>query len=173
MPNSSDTVSLGLRWAIPTGFFGRLFLHSSILKDHLVTVDAGVIDADFRGIVQALLVNHNCNKTYTVRTGDRIAQVVFLEKFGTKFQRVTEKGLLGATKQGNGSFGSTGLSLIKKIKVDEEDENEEEVNHHKCDDKCILLQIVEKPKEDLQIVSEEAVMKVEDKVVIRESITTE
>ena len=67
MPNSADTVSLGLRWAIPTGFFGRLFLHSSILKDHLVTVDAGVIDADFRGIVQALLVNHRCNKNL-VRT---------------------------------------------------------------------------------------------------------
>ena len=36
-----------------------------------------------------------------------------------------------------------------------------------------LLQVVEKPKEDLQIVSEEAVMKVEDKVVIRELITIE
>ena len=50
---------------------------------------------------------------------------------------------------------------------------EEELNHHKCDDKCFLLQIVEKPKKALQIVSEEAVIKVEDKVFIRESITIE
>ena len=50
-PNSADTVSLDLRWAIPTGFFGKLFPRSSILKDHLVTVDAVVIDADFRGVV--------------------------------------------------------------------------------------------------------------------------
>ena len=80
---------------------------------------------------------------------------------------------MGARKRRNGGFGSTGLNVIKKIKVDEEEKNEEEVNHHKFDDKCTLLQIVEQPKEDLQIVSEEAVMKVEDKVVIRESITTE
>ena len=80
---------------------------------------------------------------------------------------------MGARKRRNGGFGSTGLNVIKKIKVDEEEKNEEEVNHHKCDDKCTLLQIVEQPKEDLQIVSEEAVMKVEDKVVTRESITIE
>ena len=71
------------------------------------------------------------------------------------------KKLLGATKRENGGFGSTGLGVIKKIKVNEEEKNEEEVNHHKCDDKCTLLQIAEKPKEDLQVVSEEAVMKAE------------
>ena len=86
------------------------------MKDHLVTVDAGVIDADFRGMFQALLVNHHCNKTYTVHTSDRIAQVAFLEKFGANFQRVTEKSLLGATKRGNGGFGSTGLGVMKKKK---------------------------------------------------------
>ena len=114
LPNSADTVSLDLRWAIPTGFFGKLYPRSSILKDHLVTVDAGVIDADFRGMFQALLVNHHCNKTYTVHTSDRIAQVAFLEKFGANFQRVTEKSLLGTIKRGNGGFGSTGLGVMKK-----------------------------------------------------------
>ena len=73
LPSSADTISLDLRWAIPTGFFGKLFPRSSLLKNHLVTVDAGVIDTNFRGIVQALLVNHHCKKTYTVRTGGRIA----------------------------------------------------------------------------------------------------
>ena len=143
MPSSADTISLHLRWAIFTGFFGKLFPRYSLLKNHLVTVDVGVIDADFRGIIQALLMNRHCKKTYTVRTGGRIAQVFFLEKVGANFQRVTEKSLLGATKRGNGGFGSTGLSVIKKIKVDEEEKNEEEqVNHHKCDDKCSMLQIV-------------------------------
>ena len=73
LPSSADTISLDLRWAIPTGFFGKLFPRSSLLKNHLVTVDAGVIDTNFRGIVQALLVSHHCKKTYTVRTGGRIA----------------------------------------------------------------------------------------------------
>ena len=103
-----------MRWATPTGFFGKLFPRSSILKDHLVTVNAGVIDANFRGIVQALLVNHHCKKT--VRTGNRIAQVVFSEKSGANFQRVTEKSLLGSRKRGNGGIASTGLSVIKKLK---------------------------------------------------------
>ena len=88
MPNSADTVSIELRWAIPSGFFGKIFLCSSILKDHLVTADAGVIDSDFRGIVEALLINHS-KKTYTVHTGDRIVQVVFIEKFDVNFQKKT------------------------------------------------------------------------------------
>ena len=74
-----------------TGFFGKLFPPSSLFKDHLVTADAGIIEAYFRGIVEALLVNHHCKKTYTVHTGDRIAQVVFLGKFEANFQSVTKK----------------------------------------------------------------------------------
>ena len=68
LPNSADTVSIELRWAIPSGFFGKIFPRSSILKDHLGTVDAGLIDSDFRGIVEALLVHHS-KKTYTCRIG--------------------------------------------------------------------------------------------------------
>ena len=53
---------------------------SSILVYHLVTVDGGVIDSDVRGIVKAILVNLS-KKTFTVRFGDRIAQVVLIEKY--------------------------------------------------------------------------------------------
>ena len=95
------------------GFFGKLFLRSSILKDHLVTADAGVIDSEFRGIVEPLMVNHS-QKTYTVHTGDRIAQAVFIEKFDVKFKEVTLEISLGITIRGSGGFGSTGLSVIKK-----------------------------------------------------------
>ena len=115
LPNSADTVSIELRWTIPSGLFGKIFPRSSILKDHLATVDAGVIDSDFRVIVEALLVNHS-KKTYTVCTGDRIAQVVFIEKFDVNFQKVTKRNLLGITKRGSGGFGSTGMSVIKKLR---------------------------------------------------------
>ena len=86
MQNSADCVSLELRWAIPEWFFGKIYPRSSILKNHLVTVDAGLIDSDFRGIVEALLVNLS-KKTYTARTGDRIAQAVFIENLMWTFQR--------------------------------------------------------------------------------------
>ena len=93
LPNSADCISLELRWSVPSGFFGKIFPRSSILKDRLGTIDAGITDCDFRGIVEALLVNHS-KKTYTVCTGDRIAQAVFIEKFDVNFQKVTKKILL-------------------------------------------------------------------------------
>ena len=180
LPNSADTVSIELRWAIPSGFFGKIFPRSSILKDHLVTVDAGVIDSDFRGIVEALLVNHS-KKTYTVRTGDRIAQVVFIEKFDVNFQKVTKKSLLGITKRGSGGFSSTGLSVIKKTKVDSlSDEEESDKEEQQIFDEAVskvdnnkpeLLQIVKKPEDDLQTSSEEVIMKVDNEVVVHENIT--
>ena len=91
LPKSVDSISLEMIWAIPAGFYGKLFPRSGILREHLVTVDAGVIDSDFRGKVAALLFNHHSEKTFTVREGDRIAQVVFMEKFTANFQRVTNK----------------------------------------------------------------------------------
>ena len=58
LPKSLDTLSLELRWAIPTGFYGKLFPRSGILKEHFVSIDNGVIEADFRGILQVLMINH-------------------------------------------------------------------------------------------------------------------
>ena len=180
LPNSADSVSIELRWAIPSKFFGKIFPRSSILKDHLVTVDAGVIDSDFRGIVEALLVNYS-KKTYTVCNGGRIAQVVFIENYDVNFQKVTKKSLLGITKRGSHGFGSTGLSVIKKTKVDslsDEEESDKEDQQifaealSKVDkNKPELLQIIKKAEDYLQISSEEGVMKVDDKIVIHEKIT--
>ena len=76
LPKSVGIISLDLRWAIPTGFYEKLFPRSGILKDHFVTIDAVVIDADFRGIIKVLILNRHPGKTFTVRTEDRIAQVV-------------------------------------------------------------------------------------------------
>ena len=73
LPKSVGTISLDLRWAVPTGA-GKLFPCSGLLREHFVTIDASVIDANFRGVIQALLVNHHPEKTFTVRSEDRIAQ---------------------------------------------------------------------------------------------------
>ena len=90
LPKSVDILLLELRWAIPTGFYGKLFPRSGILKEHFVSIDAGVIDADFRGITQVLMINHHPENVFTVRTGNRIAQVVFMEKFNANFHRVSD-----------------------------------------------------------------------------------
>ena len=62
------------------------------------------------------MVNHHLQKTFTVRTGDRIAQVISMEKFNANFHRVTDKHLLGQAKCVNDGFGSTGVTVIKKAK---------------------------------------------------------
>ena len=55
LPGKNDLVSLDLRWAIPKGFCGCIFPHCTIIKDNNVTVEAGLIDADYRGLVYIFL----------------------------------------------------------------------------------------------------------------------
>ena len=118
LPQSFASVSLNMIWAIPSGFYGKLFTRSGILKEHSVIVEAGVIDSDYRGEVSALLFNHHPQKTFTVRESDRIAQVVFMEKFTVNFQRVESLAFFDVTKRGSDGFGSTGDSVIKKEKIE-------------------------------------------------------
>ena len=72
-PKNNGCVSLASTFQIPKGFFGKNFPRSGLLRDHLVTCDGGVLDADFRGIIQVIMTNHHSEKTFTIRTGDRIA----------------------------------------------------------------------------------------------------
>ena len=64
LPKSVGNISLDFRWAIPTGFYGKLFPRFGFLKEHFVTIDAGAIDADFRGIIQVLILNHHPEKYF-------------------------------------------------------------------------------------------------------------
>ena len=118
----NGVISLAFRFAIPIGFYGTIFPRSGLFKDHLITCDAGVLDSDFRGIVQVLMMNHHPEKTFTIRTGDRIAQCVFIKKYNVEFENVSDMTLLGITKRGADGFGSTeGVGVTKDIKLDESD----------------------------------------------------
>ena len=117
-----------------------------MIKNQNVTVDAGLIDSDYRGLVYVFSVNHS-EQTFTIHAGDRLAQAVFLEKFNVKFEKVDKKEQLGKTKRGNGGFGSTGITVIKKMRQNEEEEPE---------------------KTDTEITSEEAIMSTDKKVIIKE-----
>ena len=58
LPNSCESVSLDYIWEIPQGYYGKIYLRSSLVKKK-ITVDAGLIDADYCGIVEMLIVNHS------------------------------------------------------------------------------------------------------------------
>ena len=175
LPNSVNNISLDLRWAIPTDFHGKRFPRSGILEEHLVSVDAGVIDSDFRGIIEVLLINHHREKSFTVRTEERIAQFVFMEKFNVEFRKVSDLAMLGKTKRGDDGFGSIGVEVIKKFKESQTENEvitlpEEKVTGNTENNLKITS---EKAEDDLQITSVKAVMEVNGEVVINESVTIE
>ena len=176
MPKSSASISLSMIWSIPSGFYGKLFTRSGIFKEHLVTFESSVIDSDYRGEFSALLFNHHLEKTFIARESDRTAQVVFMEKFTVNFQRVTDKHFLGITKRGIDGFGSTGLSLTKKKKLSElaskevsSDENLSLISE-KADNETQTTS-EEATSEKPQITSEEAIMSVNNEVIVHGSIT--
>ena len=75
--------------AIPKSFYGKIFPRSGFFRRNLVACDAGVIDADYRGNIEVSLISHHPHDVFTVRTGDRIAQVVFMKnmmKFSKNYQ---------------------------------------------------------------------------------------
>ena len=72
-PKNTGCISLAFRFAIPKGYYGKIFPRSGLWNDHFVTCDAGLVDHIFRLIVRVIMINHHPEKTFTIRTGDRIA----------------------------------------------------------------------------------------------------
>ena len=139
------------------------------MVNHLVTVDGGVVNSDFRGIVKAMLVNLS-DKTFTVCVGDRIAQLIILEKYNVNFEKVGERILLGGAKRGSSGFGSTGVNVIKKTKLDDWVVKSDDEKVTESNDSPVALKN-EKTEEQLETVCEEAKMEVNDEVVVHEKIT--
>ena len=104
LPKSNAIVSLDLRWVIPKGFFGKIFSCSGLFLNHSITVEGGVIDSGYRGIVKVLLFNHS-HDVFSVQVGQRIAQIVFLEKFDVKFEMVQSAGHLDKSVRNKEGFG--------------------------------------------------------------------
>jgi dUTP pyrophosphatase len=100
-------VPTGLILAIPDGHEGQVRPRSGLARDFGVTVlnAPGTIDADYRGEVQVLLINHGL-APFRVTRGMRIAQLVIAPVARAEV-RLTET--LEQTPRGGGGFGSTGL----------------------------------------------------------------
>ncbi|KAF8314609.1 dUTPase-like protein [Cantharellus anzutake] len=90
--------------AVPIGTYGRVAPRSGLASKFMIATGAGVIDADYRGIVFVLLFNHS-DKEFLVSEGDRIAQLI-IEKIETP--EAIEVQDLEETLRGTGGFGSTG-----------------------------------------------------------------
>ena len=99
-------IPTGLFIEIPVGFEAQVRPRSGMAIKHGITVinSPGTIDADYRGEIKVGLVNIS-NEAYTIKPGERIAQMVF-----SKHETVSwlEVELLSETDRGEGGFGHTG-----------------------------------------------------------------
>jgi dUTP pyrophosphatase len=108
-PGQRRLVPTGLVMAIPPGFEGQVRPRSGLALKHGVTVlnAPGTIDADYRGEVQVLLVNHG-GEPFLLRRGERIAQLLVAPAAAWIWVPEPNVELLGDTDRGSGGYGSTG-----------------------------------------------------------------
>jgi dUTP pyrophosphatase len=106
LPGKHALVPTGLTIALPPGYEAQVRPRSGLAVKHGVTVlnSPGTIDADYRGEISVILINHG-DAPFSIRRGERIAQMVIAS--------VVRAGLvpaasLSTTDRGAGGFGSTG-----------------------------------------------------------------
>ena len=106
-PGARALVPTGLRLQIPRGLEAQVRPRSGLAARHGISVlnAPGTIDSDYRGEVQVILVNLG-HEEFRIRSGDRIAQLVFSPVVRVSFQA---RPLIDETARGSGGFGSTGI----------------------------------------------------------------
>jgi dUTP pyrophosphatase len=106
LPGKRALVSTGIAIALPKGYEAQIRPRSGLAVKHGVTVlnTPGTIDADYRGEVMVIMINHG-DKPYIISKGLRIAQMIVSRVDRAKVVVVED---LDDTKRGSGGFGHTG-----------------------------------------------------------------
>ena len=105
-PGQRALVPTGLTIALPSGYEAQVRPRSGLASKHGVTVlnSPGTVDADYRGEIGVLLVNHG-DGPFSIQRGERIAQMVIAPVVQVELVSAAK---LSATERGSGGFGSTG-----------------------------------------------------------------
>ena len=103
-PGRVTPVPLNLRIAIPARYYLQLASRSGLASRGLMVI-GGVVDSDYRGEIQALLLNWS-DTPFQVNKGQRICQGLFLPVFHVKFKQQNE---LPSSGRCDFLFGSTGM----------------------------------------------------------------
>ncbi|HSX12339.1 MAG TPA: dUTP diphosphatase [Rhabdochlamydiaceae bacterium] len=105
-PGATLLVPTGIFFAIPEGYEIQVRPRSGLALKHGITIlnTPGTIDADYRGELGLILINHGKN-TFTISRGMRLAQIVLAPVMQAEFLIVDS---LEATTRGEGGFGHTG-----------------------------------------------------------------
>lgn len=106
-PGERSLIPTGLKIALPSGFEAQIRPRSGLaIRNGLTLLNSpGTIDADYRGEVKVIVVNHG-DESYTIQHGDRIAQMIVAPVVHATLRQVDK---LTASDRGEGGFGSTGV----------------------------------------------------------------
>ena len=106
-PGEHRLIPTGLKIALPEGTEAQVRPRSGLAYKHGITVlnSPGTIDADYRGDVGVILINHG-KEPFVVEDGERIAQLVIARYVQLQWKPTDD---LSATDRGAGGFGSTGV----------------------------------------------------------------
>ncbi|RXH18052.1 dUTP diphosphatase [Bradyrhizobium guangzhouense] len=105
-PGQYALVPTGLAIALPSGHEAQVRPRSGLAAKHGVTVlnSPGTVDADYRGEIKVILINHG-EAPFVIKRGERIAQMVIAPVVQAALVPVAT---LSPTDRGAGGFGSTG-----------------------------------------------------------------
>jgi len=106
-PQDIALIPTGFAMTMPQGFEAQIRPRSGLAVKHGITIinSPGTIDADYRGEVKIGIINLG-KKEFTIRRGDRIAQMVIKKAYHANIEETTQ---LDATKRNSGGFGHTGV----------------------------------------------------------------
>jgi dUTP pyrophosphatase len=106
-PGERALVPTGIALALPQGYVALVHPRSGLAARHGISIvnAPGTIDAGYRGEVKVCLVNTDPGEPFSVRRGDRIAQLV-VQRFETAVFVEAED--LPDSERGDGGYGSTG-----------------------------------------------------------------
>ena len=106
VPGARALIPTGLKLGLPPGYEGQVRPRSGLALRHGLTLlnTPGTLDADYRGEVQVIVVNLG-QEPYTLRRGDRLAQLIIAPVAQAVLEVVEE---LSETDRGANGFGSTG-----------------------------------------------------------------
>lgn len=101
-------IPTGISIALPPGFEAQIRPRSGLAAKNGITVlnSPGTIDADYRGEIKAILINHGAND-FAIERGMRIAQMVIASYSRVSLEQVNQH---DQTSRGTAGFGSTGIS---------------------------------------------------------------
>ena len=99
-------IKTNISMEITPGYYGRIAPRSGLAYKNGIDVLAGVIDSDYRGDIGVILYNTDKNIDFTVKKGDRIAQIIFEACYTATLNTVEN---LDNTLRQGGGYGSTGV----------------------------------------------------------------